>query len=684
MDALDTRSTEPCADSPALSDRPVESIDRIDAAAPASLQRTDRVWAMLISGLLVAITLSAFARVIGCGFVNFDDNEYVYANHYVQHGLSAPGVHWALTTGYMANYQPLVWLSYMLDRQLWGPEATGFHAVNLALHVINTLILLWLLRGLMSGRGAAGCRKISSSATWRAALVAAIFAVHPLRVESVAWISERKDGMAMLFGLLAIASYVRYVRRPGAGRYAAVAGFFILSLLSKPLFVTFPALLLLLDYWPLRRDLGWRRLMIEKLPLFGITVASSIATFFLQRASGAVITIDHFPLGGRITNAIVSYVRYMGMLIWPTNLAVFYPRPSAGWPIWPVLGSIALLGAITAVVLWRRRQQPCLVVGWLWFLGTLVPMIGIVQVGGQAMADRYTYLPTIGLLIAGAWMLPETLFRVLRGRIVLGTASGAMLLAMIIGTQRQIGFWANSQSLWEHSLAVTGPNHMANLNLAVDLVRRHDFADAKKLLDDELSRRPDDALVNNAYGAMLANQGDHLGAIQHYEAALRSDPRYATATYNLGTQLAAVGRRDEAVMQFQRAIELRPDYNEARTLLGIELARRGRMPEALAQFRAAVAIDPSDSEAQLALGRALTETGHIPEGLAHLDEALRLSPGMSEAPYFQGMALARQGRLSDAAARFRASLAIDPHDPDTQAALRQVLAAQSRSASIAE
>jgi Flp pilus assembly protein TadD len=446
------------------------------------------------------------------------------------------------------------------------------------------------------------------------------------------------------------------------------------------MFVTLPALLLVLDAWPLRRDRPWRALLAEKLPLVVVAMLASVVTFTVQRAGGAVGSIERYSPATRLGNAVVTYVRYIGKLLWPTDLAAFYPHPRA-WPVLTVVVATALIAIMTVLVLGRRRAQPWLAVGWLWYLGTLVPMLGLVQVGGQSMADRYTYLPTIGLLIALAWALPRSLLGTFNGRLLLGSSTAALLVAMTLATHRQIDTWRDSTTLWEHALAVTANNHVARTNLAVELLAHGQRTRARQLLVEELKLRPADSVAHNTFAAILAGEGDRAGAIEHYQAAVESNPRYALAHRNLAAQLLAVGRHDEACEHFGRAIAVRPDDSMSRTLLGMELARQGRMSEALSQFQAAVEADPADVEAQMSLGRALAETGKLGEGLAHLDEALRLRPDLAEAHYHAGVALARGGDLAAASEQLRAALAINPDDHDARSALEQ-LQSRTRSASI--
>jgi Flp pilus assembly protein TadD len=640
----------------------------------------------LIAGGLILLTLIAFAPVIRCGFVNFDDGGYVSSNPHVQQGLTWAQAKWAFSTFDMANYQPVTWLSLLLDRTLWGANPLGFHLVNLALHALNAALLFLVLRAM-------------TGATWRCAVAAALFAVHPLRVESVAWISERKDVLSALFGLLSVAAYVRYARRRDRRFYVACAASFVMSLLAKPVLVTLPAVLMLLDIWPLRRvgfaieaatrqatGRMWWNLIREKLPLAVISVAACIMAFLAQRAGGAVGSLVRYPLSDRFANAAVSCFRYLAMMLWPRGLAVFYPHHA--WPVAMVLASIIALCAISFALYRRRKSAPWLMVGWLGYLGTLVPMIGIVQIGGQSIADRYTYVPMLGLIVAAVWSLPQRWVRQWPGRLAAGAVGAAVILALSVCTWMQASTWRDSVSLFSHALAVTSENHVAHTNLAAELARRaRGSADDAGLLEsarqhylDALAIRPDYSVAHNGLGALLANAGDAAGAIRQYELALRSNPNYATAHFNLATQLSLLGRGDEAIAQYAKAAALRPEDARAHDGLGIELARAGRLDAALAEFERAARADDRNVDARVHLARALCESGHPREAVAQCDAAVALDPDRSDAEYQAGVALARLGELSAAAERFRAAIRLAPDDRAARSALEQVIA-HARSAS---
>ncbi|HEY0512079.1 MAG TPA: hypothetical protein VGH73_09255 [Thermoanaerobaculia bacterium] len=429
----------------------------------------------LLGAALTLLTLTACLPTLHNGFVNLDDGLYVTGNRWVRMGITRAGLAWALTANVGNNWHPLTLLSHMLDCQLFGLDPAGHHATSLLLHLANVLLLFAALRRM-------------TGAVWRSAAVAALFAVHPTHVESVAWVAERKDVLSALFWILAMAAYERYARRPSLGRYLPVALAMALGLAAKPMLVTLPFALLLLDVWPLERlSLGWKRLAAEKLPLLALSAASSLITLRYQRTSLA--PLDALPWGLRLANAAVSYAAYLGKTLLPRHLAVFYPLPIE-IPAWKTAAATALLAAITALALWKARRAPWLLVGWLWFLGTLVPVIGLVQVGRQAMADRYLYIPSIGLFLAIVWGIWEVAELGAKRRAVLATASAAAILALAVETWAQAGTWRDSVALYRHALSVTRDNYVAHVGLAKALVGKGDLAGAEAQYRAALALRP--------------------------------------------------------------------------------------------------------------------------------------------------------------------------------------------------
>jgi tetratricopeptide (TPR) repeat protein len=420
---------------------------------------------------LALLTLIAWLPTFANGFVNLDDGLYVTGNPWVLRGLDPEGLAWALTANVANNWHPLTLLSHMLDIQLFGLHAAGHHGTSLLLHAANVLLLFAVLRGM-------------TGSLWRSAMVAALFAVHPTHVESVAWVAERKDVLSALFWIFALGAWTAWTRRPSAGRYLLVVVLMILGLASKPMVVTLPFALLLLDLWPLDRlRLGWKRLVLEKLPLLALSAASSLVTLRYQKTS--MVPLEVLPWSFRLANAAVSYAAYLGKTLVPRRLAAFYPIPLE-IPAWKVAGAAALLLAVTALSIWRARRSPWLLAGWLWFLGTLVPVIGLVQVGRQAMADRYLYIPSIGLFLAIVWGVAELVKR----RAVLATVSVVVILALAAGTWVQVGYWRDSVALYRHALAVTRGNYVAHIGLAKALTARQDWDGAAEQYRAALALRP--------------------------------------------------------------------------------------------------------------------------------------------------------------------------------------------------
>ncbi len=537
----------------------------------------------LVGAALVLLTLAAFGHACANGFVNYDDPQYVAEGSHVRAGLSAAGARWAFTATEAFNWHPLTWLSLQLDHDLFGPRPWGYHLTNVLLHAANTLLLFLVLHGL-------------TGAVWRSAAVAGLFALHPLHVESVAWVSERKDVLSTFFGLLAVLAYLPYARRPGWRRYLPVLLALALSLLAKPMLVTLPFVLLLLDYWPLgrlRRGASLALVLGEKVPLLALAAASCVVTVYAQSKGGVVESLEALPFGLRVGNAVVSYVRYLGMALWPVGLAAYYPHPRSALPAWQVAGSAALLAAVTALALASARRRPYLAVGWLWYLGTLVPVIGLVQVGHQALADRYTYVPLVGVFVMVVWGLAD----LFGGRPVLqkflAAAAAVALLACAALTWRQVTVWHDGRTLWEHTVRVTADNFVAEDNLA---------------------------------RACLGGQGTLAEAEAHLRAAVRIKPDYAEGYLHLGTVLGRQGKNEEAVAAFRRAVELRPGQAEAHAHLAVALAKAGRLDEAIAQMQEAARLAPGVAEVRYRLAFALAQAGRLDEAVAACRECVRLEP----------------------------------------------------------
>lgn len=552
---------------------PVERL----SGAPAAPREWPR-WAIALA--LAAVTLAVYAPVRGHEFVNYDDDEYVFRNSRVQEGLSASSVAWAFTAMDAANWHPLTWMSHMLDCQLFGLEPAGHHATSLVLHTANAVLLFLVLAALAGG-------------VWRSALVAALFALHPLNVESVAWVAERKNVLCAFFWIPTLGAYGWYTRRPGPARYLAVLAGTALALLSKPMAVTLPFVLLLLDFWPLARmsRASFGRLLLEKLPLLLLAGLVSVVTFHAHREGGSLVAVEAILPGARLANAVVSYVAYVGKLAWPARLAAFYPHPESSLPMALVAGAAALLLAATVAIFRRGRRAPYLVVGWSWYLGTLLPVIGIVQVGTQAMADRYAYVPAIGLFVALAWGAADLASRGPAARPV-AVAAVAVLLALAARTRRQVPVWHDSRSLFASTVAAVPASWVGHYNLGNALAVEGRAAEAAAEFSETIRLRPRFARAHNNLGDALDALGRHEEAAAAYTQAIRVDPDLAEAHNNLGTALAALGRDEEGLAAFREAARLRPHFAEALLNLGIVLRRLGRLAESAEALARAVALRP--------------------------------------------------------------------------------------------
>ncbi len=593
----------------------------------------------LIAGALAIVTLAIYAQVIGHQFITLDDPTYIQENPMVNRGVTGAGLVWAFTTFYATNWHPLTWISHMIDCQLFGTNAGGHLLLNALIHVANTLLVFWFLLR-------------TTHARWPSALVAALFALHPLHVESVTWASERKDTLSTFFGLLSLIAYTCYAKAPSRSRYAWVAITLALGLLAKPMLVTWPFLMLLLDYWPLGRledpmmkkhrrgashppsrnygvagrkaatGIAW--LVWEKLPLFALVAASAMITFVAQSHGGAVRTLAHAPIAFRLSNALVSYAKYLLLTFWPNDLAVYYPF--AGIPAWQIIGAAFLLIGITVFCVSQRRIRPYLVVGWLWFLGTLVPVIGLVQVGGQIMADRYFYIPSIGLFIALVFGLTDIAKSWRVSPALSAGIAGGILLILAMVTNAQIQRWRDSFTLFEHTLAVTPPNLRIEHNLGV------------------------------AFGA--SDRYDEAAA--HFAKALQIDPNFYDGLVAMGVTRAHQGRLPEAIEYFQAAIHSQPDAPKARVQLAHALWTENRDEAALEEMDHASQLAPKDAAIRADFGLALALVGRIPEAIEQLHEALRLNPNSAEAHNNLGLALLASGKARESIAEFEAALRLKP------------------------
>jgi tetratricopeptide (TPR) repeat protein len=542
---------------------------------------------------LAVMTLAVFGRLATFEFINFDDPGYVSDNVHVLDGLSLDGARWAFTTTRQANWHPLTWLSLQLDAEIGGPSPRTFHATNVVLHVASVL-LLFSLFSRMTG------------SVWRSGLVAGLFAVHPLHVESVAWVAERKDVLSTALGLFACHLWVGSLDRPGVGRRIAACAAYAASLLAKPMLVSLPLLLLLFDLWPLRRTGGWRRLVLEKAPLFLLAAGSCVATYLAQAGGGVVRSLTQYPLATRAANAAVSYAGYLVKAVWPSGLSIYYPYPYEGIAAWKSIGAVALIVGITVACVRARSKAPHLLVGWLWYLVTLVPVIGLVQVGSQSMADRYTYIPLIGPFVMIAFALPDVTRRSFRW---VPAACVAVLAVLAVLTYRQVGMWRDSVTLFSRAVSVTKENAVAENNLARALFERGRIDEAVAHCAEAVRIAPTlgDAQANLVRG--LLAQGKTEEAAARTREALVARPEDSRTHVNAGLVARFEGRDNDALISFKRAIELDPADQEAHLNLGGLLATHGRREEAIAEFEEAVRLRPGDARARKALARLVENPG---------------------------------------------------------------------------
>jgi protein O-mannosyl-transferase len=652
-------------------------------------------------------------------FVNYDDPDYVTENYHVQRGLAWDGVCWAFTTGHTGNWHPVTWLSHLLDCQLYGLKPGGHHFTNAFLHVLNT-ILLFLLLNRMTG------------ARWRSALVAALFALHPLHIESVAWVAERKDVLCTFFWLLTLWMYFGYVealkssRTPARRYYIAALVFFVLALMSKPMAVTLPFVLLLLDYWPLKRlgiDLSSpefkrvRPILLEKVPFFLLIIPPAVITFAVQKDVGAVATVEALPLGIRVTNAVASYVCYGFKAFWPFDLAVFYPYTKA-WPTWSVAGAVLLLGLACVLAIRTSRRWPYVPVGWLWYIGTLVPVIGLVQVGSQAMADRYTYLPLIGLFVILAWGAGDLAALGAGRKLVSIVISGFAIAGCFVVSRIQLNHWKDSEALFRHAIKVTDNNYVAYSNLGLALASQGKIQEAidnlltamrilkglgaKAETPERLNNlgslyfkagkteeamgcfcraleiNPNSADTHNNLGILMAMRGELPAASKQFALALSLKPDCADAENNLGKVLMRQGNEAEAEKRLLTALRIKPFFPDAHLNLGLLFLSQKRTQEAKAQFVAALELNPGIAAAHYQLGLALSREENYEEAVTHFALALKTEPDNVAVLCELAVAYGKQGKLDEAAAELKRALALEPADASLHCNLGNTLALQGK------
>jgi protein O-mannosyl-transferase len=659
--------------------------------------------ALWVSLVLIMLNLFIYAPASRYGFLTWDDPLYVTQNSEVLRGLTWQGFQWAFTTGSASNWHPLTWLSHMLDVQLYGRAAGFHHLTSILLHIANSVLLFWAIYR-MTG-------------SWRpSAFVAALFAVHPMHVESVAWIAERKDVLSTFFCMLTFHAYIRYIRKPHLNRYLILAVVFALGLMSKPMLVTLPFLLLLLDVWPLRRaklEAGqgrvWLCLLSEKIPLLVLTAASSMVTIAVQWRGGTVISFTSASFGRRIANALVSYTAYVAKMFWPADLVAYYPYNT--WPFWLVSGSFLALIATTFIAVRFARKHPYILVVWLWYLGTLLPVIGLIQVGGQAMADRYTYVPFIGLFIIVAWSAPLLLGRWRYKGIALLSAAAIVICSLSAAARNQVGYWKNDLALWTHTVARRGDYNFiahtmlgytwenlgevtfavreytealriyseidsAHLRLGLIRFSQGQFGEALTHYNHAIRINPNLTQAYISRGILRQVQGEVAQAIEDFRAALRVNPDDAESHHNLGRALVNEGKMDEAIAHLNEAVRLTPNNANARNDLGYALSSQRKIGEAIFQYTRAVSIEPDFWEAHANLGIALVAQGRDSEALGHFMEALRINPDLAQIHNSVGIILKNQGRKSEAISHLKEAVRLSPDSVKIRENLESAIAGQ--------
>jgi tetratricopeptide (TPR) repeat protein len=625
--------------------------------------------ALICLGLALAV-FAVFSQVLTCDFVNYDDLGYITQNQNVQHGINLETLKWALTAGHSSNWHPLTWISHMLDVQIFGLKPMGHHLTNLLFHAANSVLMFLLLRRM-------------TGAMWPSAFVAAMFALHPLRVESVAWVSERKDVLSTFFWILTVGAYTRYVQTPSQRTkwFTLSLIAYALGLMSKPMVVTLPFVLILLDIWPLRRftisDLRFakpfRKALLDKVPFFLLALISSVVTFIVQRQGGAVSSLTSLTVAQRIENMFVAYVLYICKTFWPTKLSILYPHPGQ-WPWWEIIVCLLALITVTVIAIRLFRTRPYLAVGWFWFLGMLIPVIGLVQVGIQCMADRYTYVPIVGLFIAATWAAIEFV----RARGILITISAVAITTCCVMTPIQVSYWKDSEQLFLHAVAVTDKNYLAYNNLGYYLSNKGQPERAMEFYKKSLEIKPTYEDAHNNLGYCLAGQGKYWEAIEEYKKALGINRHLTEAHNNLGNALSNVNETDAAIHEYRIAIEESPTHSDAHNNLGIALAMKGQFDEAIEHFQLAVKYKDNYASAHSNLGNAYAVQGNdlltkgntnaaearFDQAIAEYKECMRINPQDPQAHNNLGNVLAQRNKTDEAIAEYRKAIEIKNENPE--------------------
>jgi tetratricopeptide (TPR) repeat protein len=622
-----------------------------------------------ISLFLVVITLALYWPVRTYDFVKYDDYKYAAANRYIQSGITSKSIRWAFTSGYASNWHPVTWLSHMLDYEIFGLNPGAYHLVNLCFHIVNTLLILIVFFRM-------------TKALWPSAFIAAVFALHPLHVESVAWIAERKDVLSTFFWMLTMLAYVKYTEKTNALRYIITLLLFAMGLMAKPMLVSLPLVLLLLDYWPLERiKLNIKaerentrnnnpqgtlkkesvlRMFIEKIPFFILTVLSSIVTFIAQQRSGAVQPFDVIDIKSRTGNAIISFVGYISKMLWPSRLAVLYPHPGDSLSLIKVVFFAILLILCTIVVILLSRKHKYFVTGWFWYIITLIPVIGLVQVGIQSMADRYMYIPMTGLLIIIAWGVKGLTASWKHHKRILTASAVLILSAMFVKTSVQLQYWQNSFVLFEHALDVTSNNYIMHNNFGAFLDEQGQMEQAIEQFQKSLAIKPNSAETRNNLANVLRDTGKADEAINEYYKAIKLKPNFSDAHYNLAIALSSQNKVDEAINEYREAIRLSPDNVDAVSNLALELSQKGDYSQSVELYKKALEIEPDNVITHGRFGLALSNLGDNEQAIREFQIVLKSRPDDTEMICNVAIILERQGNISEAIEQYKKALAIDP------------------------
>ncbi len=613
---------------------------------------------LLISLFLVVSILVVYQQIRNFDFVNFDDDLYISENSQVQAGLSVEGVIWAFSSFSSANWHPLTWLSHMLDYELYGLNPMGHHWTNLQLHMANALLLFFLFFKM-------------TRAFWQSAFVAALFALHPLHVESVTWVAERKDVLSTFFGMLAIWSYYRYIKNPHIINYLLIMLFLSFGLMAKPMLVTLPFVLLLLDFWPLERfnynpsqqhsisSKRFIRLVWEKMPLFVIVSISVVLTFMAQHRGGAVGSLKYFPIKMRISNALVSYVRYIGKAIWPQKLSVFYPYPDF-IPAWQTIGAALMIVGVCCLAVRYSKQYPYIAVGLFWYLGTLVPVIGLIQAGSQAMADRYTYIPLIGIFIIVAWGVWDLFEKWRRRKEILAVAAVIILSILTVRTYFQVSHWKNAITVFENAVRVTEKNYTAYNNLGTAYGKKNNYDKAISSYNKALNIKPDYTAALFNIGTAFMAKGNFDKAVSYFNRTLKIDPKYINVHNNLGDIFFSRRKFDKAYFHFNEILKIDPEYADAHSNLANVLTAQERLDEAVFHYKQALRIKPDHTDAHYNFGTLLVRQKKIDQAVVHFAEAIKIDPDYVKAYNYIGVILAQKGKPKKAGLFFSKAIQIRP------------------------